>query len=220
MTLAECLTMDYSQGGEQAAILAAFEGQKPQSFLDIGAWDPFRLSNTRALFERGWSGVMIEPSPGPMRKLIEAYGNERRITLIQACVTTHYDGTLVYLNSSDDAFSTMLVEQFEQWRGSIKFIGKLLVPGITLAQIGNRFGVPAFVDIDAEGISADLFLQMLRLGWRPRCICVEWDLKHEEIKTAAFDAQYVLTFQNSVNGVFVYNASTSVAKGHAETKQE
>lgn len=30
-------------------------------FLDIGAWHPVKLSNTKALEEAGWSGVCIEP---------------------------------------------------------------------------------------------------------------------------------------------------------------
>src|ERR1700683_5262801 len=82
---------DYSQYGEQAAILAAFAPTPKEGvvivqearFLDIGAYHPTDKSNTRALFELGWSGVMIEPAPGPMRSLLAEYGNEPRIALIQ-----------------------------------------------------------------------------------------------------------------------------------------
>jgi hypothetical protein len=70
----------YSQFDEQDAILAAFGLQPWQTnlspgntdgrFLDLGAWDPITFSNTRALVELGWSGVMIEPSPGPFLELM------------------------------------------------------------------------------------------------------------------------------------------------------
>jgi FkbM family methyltransferase len=200
--------VDYSQSGEQAAILDAFEGRAPGRFLDIGAWDPFKFSNTRALFERGWSGVLIEPSPGPMRKLLDEYGQEPRITLIQAAVTMGYSKTLIKFEISDDAYSTNLPEQFERYQFA-EFIGKLFVPTIGLAQIGNLFGVPDFISIDAEGNSADLFLQMLRLGWRPRCVCVEWDARQEEITSAAVELGYTLAFATPENGVFVFGREGS-----------
>ena len=57
----------YSQNNEQTYILEAFAEKSDGRFLDIGAYDAKLLSNTRALYERGWSGVMVEPSPGPMK---------------------------------------------------------------------------------------------------------------------------------------------------------
>lgn len=60
----------YSQFEEQDAILQAFAGKTDGRFLDLGAWDPITFSNTRALVGLGWSGVMIEPSPGPFLELM------------------------------------------------------------------------------------------------------------------------------------------------------
>ena len=56
---------DYSQAAEQPHILKAFEGRPPGRLLDIGAWNPFTFSHSRALIEMGWFGVLVEPSPGP-----------------------------------------------------------------------------------------------------------------------------------------------------------
>ena len=61
----------YSQFEEQDHILRTFAGlDSPGRFLDIGSWDPITFSNTRALVEMGWSGVMIEPSPGPFLEIL------------------------------------------------------------------------------------------------------------------------------------------------------
>lgn len=68
---------DYSQSGEQAVILEAV-GPGPHRdarFIDIGCWDPITFSNTRALYELGWTGVMIEPSPGPFIELLRCCTN-------------------------------------------------------------------------------------------------------------------------------------------------
>src|SRR5690242_9964329 len=87
--------MNYSQNDEEAAILRACKHVEPQRFLDIGAYHPIDNSNTRALYEAGWSGVLVEPQPytqdgqgnmGGMARLIEEYNNNPRITLLQLAV--------------------------------------------------------------------------------------------------------------------------------------
>lgn len=53
---------NYSQNTEQDIILKYF-GTFVGRFLDIGAYNGLDISNTRALLERGWSGVLVEPNP-------------------------------------------------------------------------------------------------------------------------------------------------------------
>src|SRR5579884_3548129 len=127
---------DYSQNGEQAAILKALYGDEaphpwnpPRRFIEIGAYHPTVFSNTRALVELGWHGVMIEPSPGCMRTLAAEYNGREGITLIQACVSLHTG--LVQMNVTDDAVSTRDAHQFEQWKAVGGYYGKILVPAIT-----------------------------------------------------------------------------------------
>ena len=54
---------DYSQNGEQKIILEYFQDKYKGKVLDIGANDGITLSNSRALIEKGWDGVLIEPAP-------------------------------------------------------------------------------------------------------------------------------------------------------------
>lgn len=53
---------NYSQGSEQEHILNYFKDNASGVFLDIGSYHPEKFSNVRALFEKGWTGVCIEPS--------------------------------------------------------------------------------------------------------------------------------------------------------------
>ncbi len=203
--------MSYSQGNEEAAILEAFgfdpdgHGHGPDKancrFLDIGAFHASQLSNTRALYELGWSGVLIEPSPMPMHGLIQAYGADPRITLIQAVVSL--EGGLVPMHISQDAVSTSEDSQHEKWKASAVYTGKMLVPAITLPQISNQFGGFDFISIDAEGTSVDLFLAALALEWSPRCWAVEHDERLAELLTAATAKGYVATLTNACNVVLV-----------------
>lgn len=209
----------YSQYEEEKYILEAFAHPhwNPMTattprFLDIGAFHPKDKSNTRALFELGWSGVMIEPSPGPMRNLLEEYGNEARITLVSAAVGLNPG--LVSLYITDDAVSTSSESVRSTWREVGGYFGNLLVPVITFEQIipeGDIKGHPwdgfrqfDFVNLDAEGISADLFRNaLLDHGWRPHCWCVEHDGRADELKSLAMGPGYYCVYENGTNIVLV-----------------
>ena len=53
--------MSYSQNDEEKVILGWFRDKKKKvgRFLDVGAYTGLELSNTRALMEKGWSGVCV-----------------------------------------------------------------------------------------------------------------------------------------------------------------
>lgn len=198
--------MSYSQYDEEKYILEAFGDKIDGTFLDIGAWHPTKFSNTRALyelgwsFECGWSGVMIEPSPGPMLSLLKEYSEESRIILVQAAVGI--EPGLAELHVTDDAVSTLSCKEYQRWKETTEFHGSVMVPTITLEDIGNRFGGFDFVNIDAEGLSVDLFNRLLTLGWEPHCICVEHDSRLEELASVATRI-YQLVYANGTNAVWV-----------------
>lgn len=196
---------DYSQYGEQAAILASFADDLEPSrrrFLDIGAWHPIDKSNTRALVELGWSGVMIEPSPGPMRNLLAEYGKNEKIVLVQAAMHTQ-SARMIRLEATDDAVSTASIEVHQTWRESGGYLGGLWVPTISWGDVANQFGGFDFVNIDAEGMSTLLFLDMLQKGIYPPCLCVEIDTgRDREMNQAATAHQYSLILSTAANAVY------------------
>lgn len=197
----------FSQYDEQQAILqhCRITGE-PQRFLDIGAWDPKCFSNTRALFERGWGGVMIEPSPGPMLNLLKEYGHEPRISLVQAAVGL--EDSILPFQMTNDCVSSSDAEHNAKCSeagnpNQAEFLGRCFVRTITWDQICLWYGGFQFVNIDAEGLSVDLFHSMLRAGVKPRLVCVEHDGRLMELAAAATAVSYRLVYSNGTNGVFV-----------------
>lgn len=192
----------YSQYREEEFILQAFDPTHIGRFLDIGAWNAKKFSNTRALYERGWSGIMVEPSPLPMQNLLMEYGAEPRITLINAAVGPN--NHMVRLRVSEDALSTTSEEQYERWHKEGGYYGSMFVPTITLADIFLQFGGRfEFISIDTEGSSAELLKALLATEARPHCICFEHDRRFAE-SFAHFDqAGYRLVHENDTNRVLV-----------------
>jgi hypothetical protein len=223
LELQERKMIDYSQSGEQAAILAGLGyaqmgehlGGEPslgdytyealpneeRLIWDIGAWDPKTFSNSRALIELGWKAVLFEPSPSPMLAQLVEYGYNERVTLVQAPVALQLG--LMPLWITDDAVSTSSADEHERWKDTAKFRGKLLSPAITLEDIANRFGGAEFINFDAEGFSVELFLRAMDLGYRPRVICCEHDGRTAELLTRATAEGYVATLVNQTNVVLV-----------------
>ncbi len=196
---------DYSQFGEQAAIVAAFNGaHSPHALLDIGAFHATDKSNSRALIELGWNAILIEPSPGPLLGLVKEYGHapiSESVQVIGACVGL--EPGLVKLHVTDDAVSTSDEGNFELWSEKGGFYGSMLSPVITLEQISNQFGGFDFCSIDCEGMSVELFLRMMELGWEPHCLCVEHDNRLAEILAKATERGYAATLCNGTNVVLV-----------------
>ncbi|EMY61817.1 methyltransferase FkbM domain protein [Leptospira terpstrae serovar Hualin str. LT 11-33 = ATCC 700639] len=58
----------YSQEGEDMVLRDFFGDKRNGYYVDIGAYDPFRFSNTNHFYELGWNGINIEPSPDGFKK--------------------------------------------------------------------------------------------------------------------------------------------------------
>lgn len=189
----------YTQGEEQQAILSALDGITGRC-LDIGAWHPRTFSNSRALIELGWSAVMIEPSPEPFLSLLREYGENENITLLLAALGFNHGLQKFYATA--DCTTTSDEAHYRKWRSIVKYYGAFHVPLITFADLTNQFGAFEFVSIDAEGCSAELFLELLKTGMRPKCIVVEHDNREAELARTAGPLGYRVVFGNGENLVF------------------
>ena len=193
--------MSYSQNEEERYILEACSGIEAGRFLDIGAWDARKFSNTRALFERGWRGVMIEPSPGPLKNLVLEYGSTEGMTVIGAAVGV--EEKVAPIQITDDALSSGEAAHIDRWASYAKYLGALWVPHLTPDWIMHQFGAFNFVSIDTEGTSLNILDAILKTEMLPRCICVEHDNRIVEVSQIAQSRCYACVYTSGENMVWV-----------------
>ncbi len=192
--------MSYSQNSEEIHI-ARIVGDQPGRFLDIGAYNPKLFSNTRALYERGWSGVMVEASPGPFMDLLIEYGKSDRIELV--CAAVSEIDSLMRFNHSEAGVGTSNEAHYQKWRDKADFSGRFWAAGISLGDILRTFGKDFdFVSIDVEGDSASLFLKALESNLRPKCWCVEHDGQQDKLTQAALLRGYSQYHINGENVIY------------------
>lgn len=175
--------MSHSQQDEESHILRFFAGTTG-SLLDIGAYDGITFSNTHALLQQGWRGVLVEPEPTSFMGLItntEAFGD--RVTLVNAAVSPN-PGLQQFWDSRGDAVSSLDTAHVAKWNKQVKggmrpFYLVTLSPNDLFA----KFGPAEFINLDVEGINWEVF-QTIPFAWPElRMICVEYD-EHKQSMTA------------------------------------
>jgi FkbM family methyltransferase len=190
----------WSQKDEEDWIVRATLDIQNGVFLDIGAYDGCNYSNTMALVERGWRGVMVEPGLDAFKSLLSHHGGNEKITLIHAAVVLagmpvvqFWHNATTYSTTEPKNKSKFAHEKFSSmyWSGAISLDAVLAFQ--------PHYDV---VSIDTEGTSVDLFKAFLETGRVPRVICVEHDGRIEECVQAAKAQQYELVAQNSENLIF------------------
>src|SRR6187402_3662287 len=96
--------MSFSQNNEEFFILQYF-GDKVGKLMDVGAFHPTKFSNTRALIERNWTAVLVEPAPTLFKAFDEEYKGNDKITLLNLAIGDTTDHVKFY-ESEGDAIST------------------------------------------------------------------------------------------------------------------
>lgn len=64
--LSEHARVSFAQEGEDLLLHRLFERQSHGFYVDVGAHHPERFSNTKLLYDRGWHGINIDPTPASM----------------------------------------------------------------------------------------------------------------------------------------------------------
>lgn len=194
---------DYSQSGEQEHILKAV-GAEPGRFLEIGAYDGNHFSNTKALIERGWSGIMVEPALESFLALLKNHGENPNLQLVHALIGT--ERKLRTFWNTPGAVSTTEKVWFEKWKTGTIYHPAFLMPSITLQELLSWLPGPIdFLSIDTEGTSADLFLTFPLKHYHPRAFCVEYDGRLSEYAAYGQANGYRTIFTNTENLVMAHD---------------
>ena len=196
---------NYSQNDEQAVITAYF-GSQIGRFLDIGAYDGVRLSNTRALLEQGWTGTLVEPSPIVFTQLMaNTVDYADKVTLVNAAITTSESEPVAFYDSMGDAISTTDTQHLVKWK-SHQFWRSFFVMPIRAQQFCMKFGFDYdFVSIDVEGQNYNLLRSLPLANFdKLRMICIEYDDKAPQITEwiTGLGMGFILVHRNAENLIF------------------
>ena len=142
------LTKFYSQIGQDRWVLeTVFPGVKDGFFLDIGSADGTSLSNSKALEERGWRGICIDPFPTNM---------EGRSCQMLKEVVFSEPGKRIAFQAAGEVGG--IRDSLGKWKDAAAGAPTVEFTTVTLRDILERTNAPQlihFVSLDIEGAELD-----------------------------------------------------------------
>ena len=204
--------MGYSQFGEEEKILEFFHSRPGHGrrFLDVGAHDGISCSNSRRLAELGWGGTLVEPSPAVFQKLLQLYGDQPNIKLVNAGMVTGLTRMLKFYETGGSFVGTFDEKHRQEWEGvqHVHFI-EMFIVGASWSTLFEALPGPyQFVSIDVEGTNFDLFKELvaysngfeggLNLN-KTELVCVEHQGRVDEIVALAEPQGFSLFHQTEAN---------------------
>jgi FkbM family methyltransferase len=198
------LVKSYSCHGEDLVVDAILRYKQTGIYVDIGANDPIHTSNTKRFYDRGWSGICIEPNPQKWAVFCQV--RPRDITL--NCGVSDTEGAFTFYCMDQDNVSTFdpaVVKHMGIERGA-KVVQEC---SVTTKRLENIIGeYPGsnreidFMSVDVEGYE----LKVLRSNnwelYRPKLLVVEMNKNTQIIETYLCSKGYALVFQNNENQIF------------------
>ncbi len=142
-------------------------------FVDIGAHDGRSYSNSRPLWEEGWSGMLIEPDPDTFKKLLENYPSKERLEFINAAICETNGPIDFYQHSDTDRTGWHSIEPswITTWEpGKAR---KITVEGRRFDSLKFAKAID-LLSIDTEGYDAAI-LEMMPEAIRPKLVICEVD---------------------------------------------
>jgi FkbM family methyltransferase len=164
----------YSLEGEDLILWRFFDDKKSGFYVDVGAYHPFRYSNTYLFYRHGWHGINIDATPGSMDLFREHRAKDINVETAVSSrpgLKKFYIFDETALNSFDETLS-----KDRAGRGH-SIINIIDVATHTLAEI-LREHVPSntaidFLNIDVEGSELDVLQSNDWASFKPRYILVE-----------------------------------------------
>lgn len=169
--------MGYSQNSEEQVILDYFKGYVG-TFASLGENDGITFSNVRALAERGWSGVMIEPDPEAFSRLEKLYLEYKGLYTYNYAIGDHNGKKILQKSSSllkngdTGLVSTFNASEMERFKSVVNYT-PIEVQQYTWRTALNRWSIQEFdcISLDVEGSEMQI-LPDIDLT-KTKCVCIE-----------------------------------------------
>lgn len=162
----------YAQHGDDLAVLNIFKrlGIERPSYLDVGAYNPFDLSNTALLYERGSRGINVEPNEALFSEFVKARPDDTNLCVGVAPV----NGRMAFHHVAADPGRFTFDVATATTLGIVRSIE---LPVLTLNAIvehhaGGQW--PDLLSLDIEGLDIDC-LRTAEFGAGPKVVIVEAD---------------------------------------------
>jgi FkbM family methyltransferase len=162
----------YSQFGEDR-LLAILLPERTGFYVDVGAHDPWRYSNTALLHLRGWRGINIDADPRAIDRFRQERPNDTNIHIGVGEQSGQFSFS-VFNDGAVNSFDEKMVARQEQAFGKAKTITVTVQPLKTILSAAVPGGTSIdYLNIDCEGLDDAVLRGNDWDRFRPRVITIE-----------------------------------------------
>lgn len=165
--------VSFAQNGEDVVLWRALRHVGRGAFVEIGGNDPTELSVSRAFYDRGWHGVVVEPVAG---YAAEFRRQRPRDVVVEAAITTA-EGPITLHQIDGTGLSSLSEDVARHQRDSGWVIEDVEVSGRRLDSVLEENFTPGdaihFMLVDVEGGEPDVIRSVDLTRWRPWVLVVE-----------------------------------------------
>lgn len=207
--------VSYSQNFEDIILSAFFTDIDKGYYVDIGAFDPIEDSVTKYFYERGWSGINVEPN----RRLYEKLLRDRPRDTNLNCGVSNKKGELKYREYiNGKGLSTFSSDMKTDYKKNPTFNTKEFTDTTTpvkrLVDILDEVKPKAihFMKVDVEGYEYEVLSSNDWKRYRPEVLCIEANHILHDWRPLLKDARYKLFFNDGLNNYYVADEASQRMK--------
>ncbi len=202
----------YAQYNEDLILLALLHNTKKGFYVDVGANYPIIDSVTKLFYERGWSGINIEPIPKLHKQLAEDRQRDINLQIGIGAATGElefYENLEIHGHSSfkrDEAGTKD--ERLKSYTIKIETLKSVLADH-SVKRID-------FLKIDVEGFEKEVIEGNDWEKFRPKVICIEANHRSELWQELLLKNKYQLFISDGLNEYYVASEASELIEGFAE----
>lgn len=204
----------YAQNFEDVLLERIFRSQPSGFYVDVGAWDPVTDSVTKHFYDRGWSGVNIEPVRAQWHLFQEARPRDINLNvaagvLMEKKVLFEFPGA-GYSTFRSDYRESVATEGNHPLETSVD-----VLPLAEICQRHVKTNID-FLKIDVEGWEGEVIQGADWIQFRPKVVLVEstWPNSSRDVSSGweplLFSAGYVLAYFDGLNRFYVRKEDSSL----------
>ena len=166
--------VSYAQNGEDVVLFRALRKIDNGRYVDVGANDPVDFSITYAFYQRGWSGITIDPVHAYAEKLRAV---RPRDVVVEVAISDDPSGSVTLHQIADTGLSTLMEDVGAGHRDAGWEVEDVTVPARGLDAVLTDAGWQGldihFMVVDTEGAERTVLQTIDLRRWRPWVLVVE-----------------------------------------------
>ena len=194
------VNMFFSQTGEDILINGLLQNKSKGFYVDVGAFDPIKFSNTYGFYIKGWHGINIDPNPESIKKFNKARPNDTNLNVGISDVPAK----LNYYKFEEGVFNTFSKNVADSYNNfyTVESINVNRLDNILDKYLPKRQQID-LMNIDTEGFDLKVLKSNNWNKYRPRVIAIEFSENDNSIENFLENNGYIPKCNTILTKMFI-----------------